>query len=469
MIERFKTKLWKMLRKKDISLAILFNHQGNILWTQGRSISGRNVLNGKGFSKSNIRKVLKSKEPVEVENIPLDQSGEGVSDSACILRVKSLMVFPISNAYYLYVDSGINERFSPKDKEVIKIMGEMLVDTISKIEQHESQAGGITGKSRSIDKIRKLVLKYSLEEDAILMLGETGVGKSHIAELIHRYSGRTGKFITVNTPGIPRDLFESELFGHKRGAFSGALHSKPGFIDEATGGTLFLDEICDVPPMMQAKLLRFIETRKYIRLGDPTERTANVRIIAATNRNINRALEKQIFRQDLYYRLNTLEITIPPLRDRKEDIGCLIDENRDQIRGKKLTEDFRDELYNYSWPGNIRELFSIITRIGLEEKEILEGKDFQKLVSVSGKQASESNSMNNVSLMRKKLKTGMSFWRAVKDPFMKRDVNRNEVTEVIKSMLRKGNGTYKDSLPYLNIPKSEHKKLLDFINNHKLW
>ena len=162
---------------------------------------------------------------------------------------------------------------------------------------------GITGTSEEIGKIRELILKYSAEENPVLLQGETGTGKNRIAESIHRFSGRKGKFFTVNTPGIPDNLLKDEIFGHKKGAFTDAGADKRGFVDEAAGGTLFFDEISEVSPTFQAKLLRFIETRKYRVLGEPVERQADVRILAATNRDLKEAVRQDQFREDLYFRL----------------------------------------------------------------------------------------------------------------------------------------------------------------------
>ncbi len=171
-------------------------------------------------------------------------------------------------------------------------MGELLSDSIALIRNREDDVGGITGESDIAENIKDIVLKYSLEDNPILLLGETGVGKSHAAELIHKFSGRKGKFITAYLPAIQESLFESEMFGHKKGSFTGAIADKRGLIDEAKGGTIFLDEISEIPISFQTKLLRFIETKKYYRLGESVEQKTDVRIVAATNKELDNRLNK---------------------------------------------------------------------------------------------------------------------------------------------------------------------------------
>ena len=271
MFESIKIKLWELLKEKEVSLAMLYDRDGEILWHRGRKIIGRNVEEGDGFSKSYIHKALKNPAAIEEENIVISAEAGTLSKSASALRIKNLIIQPVSDCYFLYIDSGIKDSFSKTDREVFKIIGELLGEMINQVKKNQQDVGGITGGSGEINRIRELVLKYSLEESPVLLLGETGTGKSRIAELIHRYSGRRGKFFTVNTPGIPDNLLESEIFGHKKGAFTDARADKKGFVDEAAGGTLFFDEISEVPITFQAKLLRFIETRKYQVLGEPEE------------------------------------------------------------------------------------------------------------------------------------------------------------------------------------------------------
>ncbi|MCP5050493.1 MAG: sigma-54 factor interaction domain-containing protein, partial [bacterium] len=318
MIETIKEKIWNLLKEKEISLAMIYDREGVILWHKGRNITGKDVFTGSGFCKSYIEKSLNNPGSIDVEDYIRSNPGE-LSPSAEVLLVKSIIIHPIRNRYFLYVDSGKKEFFTERDRISFKILGELLEQIVKHIRE-ESDASGLSGKSEATGKIRDLVATFSLEEEPVLLSGETGAGKNHIAGLIHRYSGRKGKFVVVDTPNINGHLFESKLFGHKKGAFTDAKFQKTGLVEEAANGTLFFDEVTEVPMEVQAKLLRFLDTKKYYVLGESSEREADVRIIAATNKKLARAVEDKEFRKDLYYRLNVLEIPIPPLHERKEDI-----------------------------------------------------------------------------------------------------------------------------------------------------
>ncbi|MFN3480164.1 MAG: sigma-54 interaction domain-containing protein, partial [Thermodesulfovibrionales bacterium] len=203
----------------------------------------------------------------------------------------------------------------------------------------------------------------------ILLLGESGTGKGLLAELIHCNSPRRDKpFISINCSAIPEGLLESELFGYKKGAFTGAVSDKTGLIVMADQGTLFLDEIGDMPLGLQAKILKVIENSEVTPLGDTRPRTVDIRLITATNQNLEEKIANKTFREDLYYRLNVIEIKIPPLRERKEDIPLLVnhfvriysEENKKAVKG--VDGNAMRWLMQYSWPGNVRELRNVIER-----------------------------------------------------------------------------------------------------------
>ncbi len=211
------------------------------------------------------------------------------------------------------------------------------------------------------------------QTDSIIMLtGENGTGKSVFARAIHAWSNRSGKpFAEISCPSLSAELLESELFGHVKGSFTGAVRDNPGRVSTCEGGTLFLDEIGDLPISIQPKLLRFIQEREYERLGDHTTRKADVRLVAATNMNLEQAIADHRFREDLYYRLNVIQIEIPPLRKRREDIPPLAERmliifsrsNHKPIQ--RFTNDSLHALSSYSWPGNIRELRNVIERASI--------------------------------------------------------------------------------------------------------
>src|SRR5580692_8637473 len=227
----------------------------------------------------------------------------------------------------------------------------------------------IIAKSDKMQAVLGLVERVAPSNSTVLIGGESGVGKDLIARAIHEHSQRAkGPFVKINSTAIPETLLESELFGYEKGAFSGATTSKPGKFEVANNGTLFLDEIGDVPAAIQVKLLRVLQDREFERLGGTRTFKVDVRLVAATNRDLRAALEEGTFREDLYYRLNVVAIDIPPLRDHKEDIPALADfflERYAKESGKPITgitPEAMKRLVDYHWPGNIRELQNIIER-----------------------------------------------------------------------------------------------------------
>ncbi len=227
----------------------------------------------------------------------------------------------------------------------------------------------IIGKSKTLEQVLNLARKVANTDSTVLLTGETGTGKEVFAQAIHENSNRSNKsFVALNCSTFSKEILESELFGHKQGAFTGALKDKKGFLEEANGGTLFLDEIGEMPLGLQAKLLRVLETSEYIQIGDTTPKKSNFRLIAATNRNLKTESEENRFRADLYFRLNIFEINMPPLRERVKDIKPLAEYFTQQFSAKTnkktltITPDFLHKLEAYHWPGNVRELKNIIER-----------------------------------------------------------------------------------------------------------
>lgn len=217
-------------------------------------------------------------------------------------------------------------------------------------------------KNEKFKQLLSLCKKYAKTDANILIVGETGTGKEVIARYIHGLSDRRDKpFLVVECTSIPSEIFESELFGHEKGAFTGATTKKEGLVEMARGGTLFLDEVGDIPYHLQSKLLRFIETKSFRRVGGLREITTDVRIISATNKDLKELIDKGLFRDDLFYRLSTLVVEVPPLRERKEDIPILANFFCSRWR-KKIGEKAIKHLIEYNWKGNIRELKNTIER-----------------------------------------------------------------------------------------------------------
>ncbi|WP_270804251.1 sigma-54 dependent transcriptional regulator [Aeromonas sp. QDB02] len=227
----------------------------------------------------------------------------------------------------------------------------------------------LVGKGRGIQEVRRLIGQVAETDANVLILGESGTGKEVVARAIHELSARSaGPFVPINCGAIPAELLESELFGHEKGAFTGAIAARRGRFELAQGGTLFLDEIGDMPLPMQVKLLRVLQERQFDRVGGGKAVQADVRVIAATHRDLEAMIRTLAFREDLYYSLNVFPIETPPLRDRADDIPLLLQEllNRHAEQHKgiiRLTQRAMESLMQYAWPGNVRELSNLIERL----------------------------------------------------------------------------------------------------------
>ena len=225
---------------------------------------------------------------------------------------------------------------------------------------------GIVMVSAKMHELLRMVDRVAPTESSVLILGESGTGKELIARAIHDRSARRDQaFVPIHCGALPREVLESELFGHERGAFTGAAGTKPGLVELADGGTLFLDEIGEMEPDSQVKLLRALETKSFFRVGGTRARTVDMRLVAATNRDLPEAIRGGQFRQDLYYRINTIAIQLPPLRDRREDVRVLAEHfvERNAAYGRKrLSAEALAVLEGYDWPGNVRELQHAIER-----------------------------------------------------------------------------------------------------------
>jgi two-component system, NtrC family, response regulator PilR len=224
----------------------------------------------------------------------------------------------------------------------------------------------LVGKSRCMQELYDLIQKVAVSRVNVLITGESGTGKELVAKAIHFNSDRRDKpFIPINCGAIPENLLESELFGHEKGSFTGAVQQKSGMFEMADEGTIFLDEIGELPPMMQVKLLRVLQEREIRRVGGTKNLLVDVRLIAATNKDLEAEVARGAFREDLYYRLNVIRLALPPLRDRREDIPLLIEHLLEKLTGKgdvKVSDKAMRLLLDYHWPGNIRELENILER-----------------------------------------------------------------------------------------------------------
>ncbi|OCC14295.1 Response regulator of zinc sigma-54-dependent two-component system [Dissulfuribacter thermophilus] len=249
----------------------------------------------------------------------------------------------------------------------------------------------IIAESRAMKNVLSMVRRVSPTPWTVLIRGETGTGKELIARLIHLLSERKhGPFVEVNCATIPENLFESELFGHEKGAFTGAVSRRTGLFESANGGSIFLDEIGELPLNLQPKLLRALQEKRISRVGSSEEIDVDVRVIAATNRDLRKMVEEERFREDLYFRLNVFEITLPPLRSRKEDIPKLIEffKSKYALRDVRFSKEAVDVLMKYSFPGNVRELEHIVQRtITLARSNVIRPSDLPQEVRIGEKTA----------------------------------------------------------------------------------
>ena len=277
----------------------------------------------------------------------------------------------IKSGAFDYITKGDdNEKIIPLvSKAMDKALLQLRVQELEKKLTTKYGFDSLIGKSAAITDAIKLAQKVALTDTTVLLLGETGTGKELFAEAIHQASPRRSKsFVAVNCSAFTKELLESELFGHKAGSFTGAVKDKKGLFEEADSGTIFLDEIGELDHDLQAKLLRVLESQQFLKVGDTKPTRVNVRILAATNRNLQEEVNREKFRSDLYYRLSVFQITLPALRDRKKDIRLLAEhfmiyfalKVKKQVTG--MTDKLVEKLEAYNWPGNIRELKNIIER-----------------------------------------------------------------------------------------------------------
>jgi DNA-binding NtrC family response regulator len=250
----------------------------------------------------------------------------------------------------------------------------------------------IIGKSAKMQEIFSIVQRIAKTMSTVLISGESGTGKELIARAIHYNSDRRGKFVSINCGALPETLLESELFGHERGAFTGAIREKRGLFQEADRGTIFLDEIGETSLAMQIKLLRVLQERMVRKVGSNVESAVDVRVLAATNRDLAGSIREGTFREDLFYRINVIPIALPPLRLRKEDIPVLVDHFiekfclRMEVPRKRISADAMRAIEKYHWPGNVRELENVVERmIALEASDLLSTKSLPEHVLLGGR------------------------------------------------------------------------------------
>lgn len=271
-------------------------------------------------------------------------------------------------------------------EELAPILKSAVADT----ERHLGETQGapvppLIGTSKPNQDVRRFVETVGPTPETVTLFGETGTGKEVVAQHLHRASGRQGAFVALNAACVPRDLFESELFGHKRGSFTGATSDRAGLFRDAQGGTLFVDELGELPIDLQAKLLRVLETRKVRGVGESKEHEVNARIVAATNRDLWQDVQDGRFREDLYFRLQVFPLVLRPLRERREDIVPLAEHLLTRVSANPgLSDSAKEALQEYDWPGNVRELLNVLRRAALfAEGQKMEASMIRRMIAAS--------------------------------------------------------------------------------------
>ncbi len=334
----------------------------------------------------------------------------------------------------------------------------------------------IVCESRAMHDVMDEAERAANSEAKVLLTGESGVGKEVVARLIHSRSRRSARtLVTVNCAGVPDSLLESELFGHMRGSFTDAVRDKAGLLEMADGGTVFLDEIGEMSLKMQALLLRFLENGEIQRVGAPDTRiSSDVRVIAATNRDLRQCVRDHQFRDDLYYRLNVLCIEIPPLRDRREDVLPL---SRAYLRSfashyrvpaPTLTADSQRRLEAFRWPGNVRELRnvieSLVARFAGQTVDV--GQLPWQVQHAVTEEAAPVQAKPTGETLWSAIRSGASFWSAVYGPFMSRDITRDDVRFIVRKGLEHTRGNYTLLVQVLNLQSTDYKRFLNFLRKH---
>jgi transcriptional regulator with PAS, ATPase and Fis domain len=339
--------------------------------------------------------------------------------------------------------------------------------------------GQLIGTSGVIAELAQEIERVARSDAKVLITGERGVGKELVAHSIHQHSPRAQRArVAVNCAGLPETLLESELFGHVKGSFTGAYRDKQGKLEIADGGSIFLDEIGEMTLRMQGLLLRFMEAGELQKVGaDRIAGRVNVRVIAATNRNLRDMIAEGTFREDLFYRLNVIHLTVPPLRERREDIPALIEHflaGFTRTNGhpvKHISPEAVKLLSDYSWPGNVRELENVIERLVVTGRnEVVTPDDLPMEVrthqGVGLRPKRERRRTVADDLYKKLIEERESFWTAVYPLYMQREITRSNMRDLVRKGLEDARGNYRIVAKLFNMDSQDYKRFLNFLRKH---
>ncbi len=330
-------------------------------------------------------------------------------------------------------------------KELLAVVERALAApaTAAAVEEPEGEKLPLVGRSQAMQEIYRTVARLTTTDLTVMITGESGTGKELVARALHDYGKRrTGPFVAINMAAIPRELIEAELFGHERGAFTGALNRGIGRFEQAAGGTLFLDEIGDMPPEAQTRLLRVLQEGEFTTVGGRQPIKANVRIVAATHRDLRQLIRQGLFREDLFYRLNVVPIRLPPLRERMEDIPLLARHFLDRARasglpGKQLSHEAMDALKAHAWPGNARELENLMRRLAaLYPQEVIGADAVAAELAEAVQPAGPDGSGQPATLEQAVERHLQGFMAAHREGMPVRDLYERVLSEVERPLLR---------------------------------
>ena len=338
----------------------------------------------------------------------------------------------------------------------------------------------MVGASPALADAQTRLDRFARVDRPVLITGESGVGKELFARAAYLLSPRNGRaFVGVNCAQfVDENLLISELFGHKKGAFTGATTDRKGLFEEADGGVLFLDEVGELTPRAQAALLRAIGVGEIVRLGESTARRVDVRVVAATNRDLRAMVADGAFREDLYYRLAPLRLHVPPLRERGDDWQRIAEAYlaglcRQAGEDRRLGASAVRALAGYSWPGNVREVRGLLdTAFCLCLGDTLEAADVEPELRAEAGELDETTlslAAGGSGDPYAQMSRGQgSFWSVVRDPYLDRELNRDEVRQIVERGLAEAGGSYKRALRAFGLPEAEYLKFMDFLRHHRL-
>ena len=338
----------------------------------------------------------------------------------------------------------------------------------------ENGVFGLVGRSSRMQRVYDAIAAVSDTTATVIVRGESGTGKELVARAIHRESRARQNFVAVNCAAIPEGLLESELFGHARGAYTGALNARVGKFEEAHGGTILLDEIGEMAPLTQARILRVLQEREITPLGKNRTMAVDVRVIAATNSDLEEKVSRSNFREDLYYRLMVFPITMPPLRERKEDIATLAEFFVHKYNGELglrvggITKRALEFLSGEYWKGNVRELEGMVYRAMVWKRHLSHKthKGIAGSLDIGDIQNPCQVATREIASAAQGAESFPNFWHSVARPYAERLITKTMVRQTVRRALDQAGGNYREVVRLFGLPDADYKRFMDFLRRH---